>query len=171
MKKIDNRGFMLTELLVTSTLVCTVLIFLYAQFFNVKKSYENSFKYNTVNGLYALSNVRDFLVDNDIYILKQNLLLNDYVDLTDESNNRIVLNDSEYFNTLITKLNIKNIIFTKENLTYLISNLDSMPDTFEDMKKFIRYIDYNKTGSLYRIIVEYADNTFATLLVGDLDEE
>lgn len=171
MKKFNNRGFMLTELLVTSTLVCTVLIFLYAQFFSVKKSYENSFKYNTVNGLYALSNVRDFLVDNDIYILKQNLLLNDYVDLTDESNNRIVLNDSEYFNTLITKLNIKNIIFTKENLTDLISNLNSMPDTFEDMKKFIRYIDYNKTGSLYRIIVEYADNTFATLLVGDLDEE
>ena len=171
MKKFNNRGFMLTELLVTSTLVCTVLIFLYAQFFSVKKSYENSFKYNTVNGLYALSNVRDFLVDNDIYILKQNLLLNDYVDLTDESNNRIVLNDSEYFNTLITKLNIKNIIFTTENLTDLISNLNSMPDTFEDMKKFIRYIDYNKTGSLYRIIVEYADNTFATLLVGDLDEE
>lgn len=171
MKKINNRGFMLTELLVTSTLVCTVLIFLYTQFFSVKKSYENSFKYNTVNGLYALSNVRDFLVDNDIYILKQNLLLNDYVDLTDGDNNEIVLSDSEYFNTLITKLNIKNIIFTKENLTDLINNINNMPNTFEDMKKFIRYIDYNKTGSLYRIIVQYEDNTFATLLVGDGNEE
>ncbi len=171
MKKIDKKGFMLTELLVTSTLVCTVLIFLYTQFFSVKKSYENSFKYNTVNGLYALSNIRSFLVDSDIYILKQNLNLNSYVDLMDLENNKVVLKDDVYFQTLITKLNVKNLIFTKENLTDLINDLNNIPDRLENMKKFIRYIDYDKKGNLYRIIVEYNNNTFATLLVGDNDEE
>lgn len=171
MKKIDKKGFMLTELLVTSTLVCTVLIFLYTQFFSVKKSYENSFKYNTVNGLYALSNIRSFLVDSDIYILKQNLNLNSYVDLMDLENNKVVLKDDVYFQTLITKLNVKNLIFTKENLTDLINDLNNIPDRLENMKTFIRYIDYDKKGNLYRIIVEYNNNTFATLLVGDNDEE
>lgn len=170
MKKINRKGFMLTELLVTSTLVCTVLIFLYSQFFSVKKSYENSFKYNTVNGLYALSNIRSFLVDSDIYILKQNLLLNSYVNLMDLESNKTFLKDEEYFDTLITKLNVKNIIFTKEDLSDLIKDLNNLPDSFEDMKKFIRYINYDDNGTLYRIIVEYNDKTFATLLVGDENE-
>lgn len=166
MKKVDNKGFMLTELLVTSTLVCTVLIFLYSQFSTVKKSYENSFKYNTVNGLYALSNARDFLLENDTYTLKQNLLLNSYVDLMDD-NNMLILSDPNYWDLLTQKLNIKNIIFTKENLDDLITDLDSMPDEFENLKKFIRHIDYDPKGNFYRIIAEYNDNTFASLLVGD----
>ena len=80
MKKLDSKGFLLTELLVTATLVSTVLIFLYTQFYTIKRSYDTSFKYNTVNGLYALSNVRSFLEENDIYILTQGLNTTSYID-------------------------------------------------------------------------------------------
>ena len=165
MKKIDNKGFMLTELLVTATLVCTVLIFLYTQFYNVKKSYDNSFKYNTVNGLYSLANVREFLFDNDTAVIKQNLSLNSsYVDLKEDTTG---INDIDYWNLLITSSNIKTIIFTYENLDTLISNLEDLDNTKEDLKKFIRRIDYDDSAVGYRLIVEYNDNTFATLLMGD----
>lgn len=164
MKKNDNKGFMLTELLVTATLICTVLIFLYTQFYSVKRSYDNSFRYNTVNGLYALANVRDFLIQNDVYILKQNLNTNSYIDLM---NNPSGINNTEYFHTLVSSLNIKNLFFTNSNLSDLISNLNSLSDDYEPLKKFIRHIDYDENDTRYRLIVEYNDDTFASILIGD----
>ena len=172
MKKIDNRGFLLTELLVTATLVSTVLIFLYTQFYTIKRSYDTSFKYNTVNGLYALANVRSFLEENDVYILTQGLNTMSYIDL--KTNNLQDTNET-YFNELITGLNIKYLLFTRQNLDDFIKQinnetaLNSDTNEYEDLKKFIKRIDYdnkNADDNIYRIIAEFNDGTFASILVG-----
>lgn len=173
MKKINNKGFLLTELLVTATLVSTVLIFLYAQFYNVKRSYENSFKYNNVNDLYALDNVRSFLIDDgyiDTYVnmAKRGEILSSvpYLEITS------FINNNDYFNSLIFSTNIKKLYFTKEFLAdlliYLNNNINSNnASELEKFRRFVAYIDYNvdnKSG--YRLIAEFNDGTFATLLVG-----
>lgn len=171
MKKNDNKGFLLTELLVTATLVSTVLIFLYTQFYTIKKSYDTSFKYNTVNGLYALDNVKDFLVENDIYILTQGLNTTSYIDLIE---NNLQPTNQTYFNTLIDGLNIKYLIFTKQNIEDLINQINSETALtsenyeYEDLKKFIKRIDFDNqdTNDNYRIIAEFNDGTFASILVG-----
>lgn len=171
MKKNDNKGFLLTELLVTATLVSTVLIFLYTQFYTIKRSYDTSFKYNTVNGLYALDNVRDFLVENDIYILTQGLNTTSYIDLIE---NNLQPTNQTYFNTLIDGLNIKYLIFTKQNIEDLINQINSETALtsenyeYEDLKKFIKRIDFDNqdTNDNYRIIAEFNDGTFASILVG-----
>lgn len=171
MKKNDNKGFLLTELLVTATLVSTVLIFLYTQFYTIKRSYDTSFKYNTVNGLYALDNVRDFLVENDIYILTQGLNTTSYIDLIE---NNLQPTNQTYFNTLIQGLNIKYLIFTNQNIEDLINQINSETALtsenyeYEDLKKFIKRIDFDNqdTNNNYRIIAEFNDGTFASILVG-----
>lgn len=171
MKKLDSKGFLLTELLVTATLVSTVLIFLYTQFYTIKRSYDTSFKYNTVNGLYALSNVRSFLEENDIYILTQGLNTTSYVDL---KNDNLQTANTTYFNELMTGLNIKYLIFTNQNIDNLINQinngtaLNSDTNEYEDLKKFIKRIDFDNkdTNNNYRIIAEFNDNTFASILVG-----
>lgn len=171
MKKLDSKGFLLTELLVTATLVSTVLIFLYTQFYTIKRSYDTSFKYNTVNGLYALSNVRSFLEENDIYILTQGLNTTSYVDL---KNDNLYTANTTYFNELMTGLNIKYLIFTNQNIDNLINQinngtaLNSDTNEYEDLKKFIKRIDFDNkdTNNNYRIIAEFNDNTFASILVG-----
>lgn len=171
MKKLGSKGFLLTELLVTATLVSTVLIFLYTQFYTIKRSYDTSFKYNTVNGLYALSNVRSFLEENDIYILTQGLNTTSYIDL---KNDNLQTANTTYFNELITGLNIKYLIFTNQNIDNLINQinngtaLNSDTNEYEDLKKFIKRIDFDNkdTGNNYRIIAEFNDNTFASILVG-----
>lgn len=171
MKKLDSKGFLLTELLVTATLVSTVLIFLYTQFYTIKRSYDTSFKYNTVNGLYALSNVRSFLEENDIYILTQGLNTTSYIDL---KNDNLQTANTTYFNGLITGLNIKYLIFTNQNIDNLINQinngtaLNSDTNEYEDLKKFIKRIDFDNkdTNNNYRIIAEFNDNTFASILVG-----
>lgn len=171
MKKLDSKGFLLTELLVTATLVSTVLIFLYTQFYTIKRSYDTSFKYNTVNGLYALSNVRSFLEENDIYILIQGLNTTSYIDL---KNDNLQTANTTYFNELMTGLNIKYLIFTNQNIDNLINQisngtaLNSDTNEYEDLKKFIKRIDFDNkdTSNNYRIIAEFNDNTFASILVG-----
>lgn len=171
MKKLDSKGFLLTELLVTATLVSTVLIFLYTQFYTIKRSYDTSFKYNTVNGLYALSNVRSFLEENDIYILTQGLNTTSYIDL---KNDNLQTANATYFNELMTGLNIKYLIFTNQNIDNLINQinngtaLNSDTNEYEDLKKFIKRIDFDNkdTSNNYRIIAEFNDNTFASILVG-----
>lgn len=171
MKKFDSKGFLLTELLVTATLVSTVLIFLYTQFYTIKRSYDTSFKYNTVNGLYALSNMRSFLEENDIYILTQGLNTTSYIDL---KNGNLQTANVTYFNELMTGLNIKYLIFTNQNIDNLINQinngtaLNSDTNEYEDLKKFIKRIDFDNkdTSNNYRIIAEFNDNTFASILVG-----
>lgn len=171
MKKLDSKGFLLTELLVTATLVSTVLIFLYTQFYTIKRSYDTSFKYNTVNGLYALSNVRSFLEENDIYILTQGLNTTSYIDL---KNDNLQTANTTYFNELMTGLNIKYLIFTNQNIDNLINQinngtaLNSDTNEYEDLKKFIKRINFDNkdTSNNYRIIAEFNDNTFASILVG-----
>ena len=71
MKKIDNRGFMLTETLIVATFLVTTLLFLYIQFNNVTKTYDTSFKYNTVNGLYAVNNIINYIksVEKQVLIM------------------------------------------------------------------------------------------------------
>ena len=171
MKKFNNRGFLLTELLVTATLVSTVLIFLYAQFFSIKRSYENSFRYNTVNNLYALDNVRSFLIDEgyiDTYdeLVQEGKMLSSipFVELTE------FINSDDYFDHLITVSKISKLYFTNENLDsfriYINSHLNSSnASDYEGLRKFVGFIDYN-SDSKYRLIAEFSDNTFATLLVG-----
>ena len=158
MKKLDSKGFLLTELLVTATLVSTVLIFLYTQFYTIKRSYDTSFKYNTVNGLYALSNVRSFIEENDIYILTQGLNTTSYIDL---KNDNLQTANTTYFNELITGLNIKYLIFTNQNIDNLINQinngtaLNSDTNEYEDLKKFIKRIDFDNkdTNNNYRLMI------------------
>lgn len=168
MKKNDNKGFMLTEILVTSTLVCTVLIFLYSQFYSIKKGYDISFKYNTVNGLYASSNIKDYLMDNGIDTMKQELEINPYIDLKEETSE---IKAPAYWNLLISSLNIKEVLFSKADLTELISNLNDLDSVDEDFKGFVRNIDFDENSSDYRLIIQYDDDTFASILMGDENSE
>jgi len=61
MKK-NNKGFMLLETLIVSTIILSTLIFLFIQFSNIKTSYEISFTHNTIPGIYIAKELSDFLV-------------------------------------------------------------------------------------------------------------
>ena len=63
MKK-RNKGFMLIETLVVSTFIISTLIYLYVQFTNLKKSYDISFRYDTIPGLYSAKEIDKFINNN-----------------------------------------------------------------------------------------------------------
>ena len=161
MKKMNKKGFMLAETLIVATFLVTILLFIYIQFNNITKTYDNSFKYNTVNGLYNAKNIIKYISTDGVGNLKEELSKQGlkFINITDCSN--LYFSSLEYCKVLMDSSNVKTVLFTKENLSILKTSNDLLDQTIID---FINYIDYTETDG-YRIIIEFNDNTFASLKI------
>lgn len=183
MKK-REKGFMLVETLVVSTLVSTILIGLYLQFNNIINSFNKDFNYNSVDNMYAVQNVKKFILNDnngDFYNTLKSILneqitkgTSNFVEIyTNCSNNSGVnyrLDDCTNFSTLNTFYNVERIIITKEFVDLKDSDYKTINDP--NLEKFIKSIkseytaeDYesNKAIYNYRIIVKFKGNEYATL--------
>lgn len=156
MKKNNSKGFMLVETLIVTTFVCGVLIFLFIQFNNLSKNYENTYNYNSVEGLYSLNNIKKYIENDSQFILSIDLK-DGYMDLTDCS----LFTDTKYCEKLFKLEKIKVIYLTENNFDKnIFSNLNNK------FKKFINMIN-SQGNEKYRILVEFEDSTFATIRIGD----
>ena len=156
----NNKGFAITEVLVVSTVIIGVLVFIYAEFKNINRSYQNVFKSDTPEGLYLANNIMSY-INEDTYDVLVNKLETEnlkYIDIT--SCDPLIFSTSSYCELLVEKSNIKKIIFTKEDTSDLKENMDSLD---EGLKNYIKTIKPLGSKNDYRIIVEYNDETYATL--------
>ena len=157
-----NKGFMLIETLITSTIVLGALIFLFIQFSSVKRTYENSFKYNTIPGLYKAKEIANFIVNDD----KTDLTIqNEYITYEEQD---CFTHSSNLCSRLINKMDIKHMIITSNNIKSLQNKLsgdDYSRDTFgnDRFKEYILSLDDIITNGNKRIIIEFNDGTFATV--------
>ena len=159
-----NKGFMLIETLITSTIVLGALIFLFIQFSSIKRTYENSFKYNTIPGLYKAKEIANFIINDN----KTNLTAIDEYITYEEIN--CTAYSSSFCSKLINKMEIKHMIITTNNIKSLQNKLNSdnySRDTFdnEKFKEYILSLDDIIASGNRRIIIEYNDNTFATVSI------
>lgn len=166
MKK-NNKGFMLFETLIVSTFVLGTLIFLFLQFSNVRRNYDISFKYNTIPGLYKAKIIENYLRENGFagYVSQ----------LTYDSSGYIKIDCATYSGTLCSKIidniNAKVILFTGYDITNLQNHLKTVnydKTIFdEELKRFILSLPTTLSNQKNRLIIEYNDNTFATISIGD----
>lgn len=157
MKK-NNQGFMLVEALIMSMIVIGTLTFMYIQFQNISKSYEKSFTYNTVTNLYITNEVKMYLIDNN--------LLDNYENEVDNNTSKYIeINDisESNFNELKNKGKIKTILLTDEPLSYLKGRrTNTLSEKFND---FISYVKVDKEDQKYRLLIEFTDDTYASLKI------
>ena len=102
----NNKGFVITEVLILSTVIMGVLVFMYTQFKAINRGYQYSFKYDTPQGLYLANNIINYINDGNYDKLVE--LLNNtpkgYLDITEcniDNSNLI-----SYCNTLFQKSDI-----------------------------------------------------------------
>ena len=159
MKKNSNNGFVLAETLIVTTFVAGILIFLFIQFSNLSKNYNDSYKYNTVEGLYSLKNIRDYIISDSAFLtyIEENVSYNNYIDITDCS-----LFSNQKYCTLLFKLENIESIYIVDN--YFNKNIFN--DSKETIKNFINKISGDGEEK-YRIVAEFKDFTFATIRFGD----
>ena len=165
MKKFNNKGFLLVETLVSATFVLTVLIILFLQFKNLIINYNNSYKYNTVENVYTLGSIKNYLINNG-NLNEFDFGGESYIKIADE-NSKTCQNLPENFmnqtfcDILIESSNIKTIIYTDES-HFDGLKLNGNSGIKEGMKKFIKQL---KSTGKSRIIAEFDNGTFASIVV------
>ncbi len=150
---------MLAETIVVTSFVVGVLIFLFIQFTNLTKNYNNHYEYNTVEGLYALKNIRNYIKSDDVAFnkIKDRVIEYGFFDIKSCD----IFSEKEYCLKLFELNEIDNIYVTNNNFKREI--FDEFHDSF---KMFIKKIDA-EDDETYRLLVEFDDKTFATIRVGE----
>lgn len=167
-----NKGFVLLETLVASTFILGVMIFLYTQFISIKRSYETSFQYNTVTGLYHAKEFAEFLKEDDYSDINNQLMnsTNGYVDITNCSYSHNI----SLCKSLVKKIQANKILYVGENISTLKNNLtisNYNKDVFsEKLKKFIFQMNLVEPNGRSRIIIEFNDSTYTTVVVEGMDD-
>lgn len=164
MKKNKKRGFILAETIVISTVVMTSLVFIYIQFNSVNNGFNRTFKYNSVNNLYLTNEVKKFILNSGSLKLTQALDDNSlsYLDLTTCSTSYFT--EYIYCQTLFDNIKAKKVLFTTSDVTNLKAEVASNNSISSGLATFIKAINSSNTGS-YRIIIEFEDDTYATLQI------
>lgn len=164
MKKMNNRGFLLVESLVVTTFVLTVLVFLFVQFKNLFNSYENSYDYNTVEGIYNLNTFKNYLTSPDVSVSMNG---NYTVIFEGTSCSNVNSFNNDVCNNLGKAMNLKTLIYLDE------SKLDSLKDSLKDSgdsiftssyKDFLSRLNRQSNDSNdIRLIGQFNDGTYATI--------
>lgn len=157
MKKNEN-GFMLVEFLVVCIFVLGTLIFLTVQFNNINKSYNRSFKYDTVSNIYMTKNVRGMILNDGYDNLKGALATNDFINFTDCS--VAYFNSRPYCQALLSHSNIKTALFVFHDLSKLKNSKEYL-NLSGGFKTYINTLKSSENG--YKILLEFNDNTYSSL--------
>ena len=116
MKK-NNKGFMLIELIITSTIVVTAMVSLYASFNRIYSLYKTRNNYYNINGIYASKEiVRSLLNGNEFSkIMNANFETGNYSFLIKNGNLNIPISNSttqEQITEIKDFYKIYNVIIT-----------------------------------------------------------
>lgn len=168
MKKLNNKGFLLTEALVVSTLLITVMLVLFSQFKNMNRKVENTFKYDSISSLYKMSGIKNYIEEENFPAYIGRLEKEDYVDLTTCS--EAYFSSPSYCKTVLSDSGVARLIIANENL-YSLKQTASFDESFN---AYIKQINNTTANNGYRIIASFKDGSYANMrvLVGsEFDEK
>lgn len=161
----NKSGFTLVEILVVSIFIIATLVFLFTQFINLKKSYDYTLNYDTIEGLYGAKNINNYL--NDSSTMLRDIIVevdtNNYVDISNCSSTLLIY-EGLCIN-LYESLNIKTVIVTHEDLVDFKGVLKDNKTYSENLKQYVNKTSVKGYENSYRVIVEYTDDTIASIIM------
>lgn len=164
MKKEDKNGFFLSETMVVIAVVSVVLLGVFKIFSHVYTNYKQEERYNTINAINALSNIKKYF-DNKGVSYDSITLNNGYADITN-----IQEYETDYFDAIKKEYSVDKL--------YLI-DMSVEDKTFPNFNVILRkYINTIKTSGLI-LLVQVNGSEYANIkviddnirLVGDAENE
>lgn len=143
--KLNNKGFMMAEVIVTCSIVVVTLVGLFTSYSKAYLRYKERSYYYNVDNSYACNYLRDLLIENNI--LYNNNASYYYIDNT--------VNDK--ISVLLNNYNITSVIVVDLSQTTNIEGLitDSMNNTYKDYLKYLNNsIIYDLNKEKYLLIIE-----------------
>ncbi len=156
LKKLNNRGFMLVETLITTVFIMVIFSLIYTNLMPFVGEYERMENYDTVESVYVAHWARKLVLDGlpDSYF--NTVKTNGYVKLDANSFNADI---RDLVNGYLIANGVEQIYLTTYN-TEKFKNYVSNSDSFErDFEEYIAYLPSYKNNAAkqnyYRVIVEY----------------
>lgn len=153
---------MLAEAIITSTIVLTTLVGLYANFMKIYKVYRVRETYYDIDGVYAIKNAIDAMIDDGS--LAGTLVLNTNCNpIINNDKCAVSNNNNNYCSFLKDTYSIKNMYVVKYD-KYSIAELKNqvLNQTFKDYLNYIeKYYNFNMDDDnkySYLFVVEYQKN-------------
>ena len=157
----NSKAFALVETLIVSTIIATILMYVFIQSNKVESKYDESFAYNNVDDLYKLDSIKGYVNSLDNSIITNITTKIDSDDIIIMDKNEDTYTNIEYLdnqNDLLSNLDIKTLVLTKAD----INNVD-ISSLSATLKNMIKKID-NKSDN-YRIMAEFNNGDCATITV------
>lgn len=177
----NSKGFMLAEVIITSTVIITALIGLYTTFNKIYNKYNIRNSYYDIDGVYAIKGMINHLIkdnklnnilsdkdtgtftSNQIYLIKDRIC-NSFIN--SENTGTISLSNDNYCKSLQELYKINNLIVIDYDKKLLIdeSNNNDLKDsvnnqTFKDYIEYIsNYYTFEKDKYSYLFIIEYKND-------------
>lgn len=148
----NKKGFALVETLVVSLVVANILIYIFVQFTNLKNNYDESFRYNDIDNLYQLEQIKN-------YINSMPANMKEEISSSITTDTYYVIDSTstlEFEKDLINEIGAKTLIITYADINDI--NTTSFSNNIKKMLKRV-----NNKSSNYRLIVEYDNNKVATM--------
>ncbi len=148
--KLNNKGFMMAEVIIVSAIIITTMVSLYAGFNRVYSTYNERNTFFSSDGIYALKTFEDFYINEQIMNkIANSLITNDYIDLTNCDNTTYY--QTAYQKTLCNQIKnqykINKIIATTYDLSKIdatINNIDTNEEYNETLKDYLEYYYNNE---------------------------
>lgn len=162
----NNKGFMLVEVIVTSTIVVTTMILLYSSFNKLSNNYKIKNSYYNLDATYATKEMINSMLKNE----EGNI--NEFINGTFYNNRYgyIIKKESNVINCTISNIScdnlkklysIENMIFSEYDSESLdnLKNNESINQTFREYIEYlIKYYSINEHDYSYIILTEVNEN-------------
>lgn len=163
MNKKNNKGFLLTESLIVTTFVLTVLIYLFGQFKNLMTEYKNNYKYNTVQDIYNLGSLAKYINTNNITLEN-----NGEISIIYQSN--VAALPPAYknaFESMANDMGIDYIIYTDSDIKEAESEIKKATSSIigQDMIDFVEKVKTKDIQNKGRLVARFTNGNFATILI------
>ncbi len=129
----DNRGFMLAEVIIVSSIIVTVLVTMYTGLNKLFVKYDELSRYYNVDAIYLAKNVEDYLIDS----YKMGSVIDD--------------SSSTGYKDIMIMEGISEIVGADVSKLYFIGNYGDNGDGYDKVKElntgdkyFADYVDYVK---------------------------
>ena len=163
--KLNNKGFMLAEVIISASVIIVTLVSLYAGFARVYKAYEIRSTYYDADSVYALKTISDYFIDEMVF--------NSYISGINNTNRYVEFKEigtpsnkiDAFINKMIENYNFKHFYLTRYNSDYL----ESIESISSDLKEYIDFLDSDKvidnSNYKYIFISETNDGRFSYLRI------
>ena len=157
-RRLNNKGYAMTEALIVSAVVLTALLLIYLQFTKLNSAYGEQYYYNNVNGIYSLNQIATYIASEDNTNLISDLAT--YVDIT-SCNSRYFTNE-KYCKMIMSASNVDYIFFTFNNKNTLLSALKANNPYDMRLQNFIKTITTSGSAE-HMLVAKFKDGYYAAI--------